>query len=154
MFRELTIIGTTIAVCLLNTGCSPSTVVQCNQLMTTINKGNALFNAETSDDAATANKLGGELDKIAQDIETLELKDENLQQFQKDFTQTFKELSQAYIQMSLAIQTSEQVEASLEGRKKFNQAKTQHTQAGQTANKAAADQDTLVDKLVSYCQDN
>ncbi len=153
MFAKLTIIGGIIVVFLSIAGCGPSRVVQCNQLIATINKGNALVNAETSYDPATTNKIGGELEKIAQELEAHELKDENLLQFQNDFSQTFKELSQTFIQMSLALKTSTQVEASFEGRKKFNQAKTQLAQAGQQANKVAVNQDILLEKLVGYCQD-
>ncbi|MGB3508354.1 MAG: hypothetical protein WBA93_03780 [Microcoleaceae cyanobacterium] len=153
MFPKLTIIGTTIVVCLLATGCGPSKVVQCNQLITTINKGNALVNAKTSYDAAITNQLAGELKEVAGQLESLELEDENLQQFQNDFVQHFQELSQAFIQMSLALETSKQLEASFEGRKKFNQAKTQLDLAGQTANKVATNKDGLQDRLVSYCQE-
>ncbi len=154
MFRKLTIIGGIIVVCLSIASCGPSRVFQCNQLIATINKGNTLINAKTSYDATTTNKLGEELKEIAEELEVLELKDENLQQFQKDFSQTFQELSQAFINMSLGLKTSRQVEASLEGRKKFNQAKTQVTQAGQQANKIAVNQDISLEKLISYCQDN
>lgn len=153
MFSKLTIIATTIVVCLLATSCGPTTVVQCNQLITTINKGNALVNTKTSYDAATTNQLAGELKEIAGELENIELKDEKLQQFQNDFVQTFNELSQAFIQISLALETSKQLEASFEGRKKFNQAKTQLTLAGQTANKVAASEDALLDRLVTYCQE-
>ena len=153
MFRKLTIIGTTIVVCFLATACGPSTLVQCNQLITSINKGNALVNAKTSYDAETTNQLAGELKGIAGELEILELEDENLQQFQNDFIQTFNELSQAFIQMSLALETSKQLEASFEGRKKFNEAKTQLTLAGQTANKVARNEDVLLNQLVSYCQE-
>jgi len=154
MFRKLTILNGIIVVCLSTTGCGPSKISQCNQLIATINKGHSLVNAKTSYDAATTNKLGGELEEIARELEALEFKDENLQQFQNDFSQTFKELSQTFIDMSLGLKTSTQVEASLEGRKKFNQARTQITQAGQEANKIAVNEDILVEKLVSYCQDN
>lgn len=152
MFRKLKIIGSTIAVYLSITACGPSKIAQCNELIVTINKGNTLVNSENSFDAATTNQLGGDLEAISQELETLELEDETLQQFQKDLTQTFKELSQAFLQMSLALKTSTQVEASLEGRKKFNQAKNQLTQTGQQANKVATQKDILLDKLVTYCQ--
>ncbi|MGD1716529.1 hypothetical protein [Hydrocoleum sp. CS-953] len=154
MFRKLKIICGIIVACLLSAGCGPSRVVQCNQLISTINKGNTLINSKSSYDATTTNKLGEELEEIARELEALELKDENLQQFQNDFSQTFKELSQAFINMSLGLQTSTQVEASLEGRKKFNQAKTQVTQAGEQANKVAVNQDISLEKLITYCQDN
>ena len=154
MFRKLTIIKTIIVVCLLTAGCGPNRIVQCNQLIATINKGHSLVNTETSYDAATTNKLGGQLEEIAQELEALELKDKNLQQFQNNFSQTFKELSQAFIDMSLGLKSTTQVEASLEGRKKFNQARTQIIQAGQQVNKVAVNGDISVEKLVSYCQDN
>ncbi len=154
MFRKLTIISGIIISFLSIIGCQPSRVVQCNQLIATINKGNTLVNAKNYYDATTTNKLGEELEEIAQELEALEFKDENLQEFQKDLSQTFKELSQAFTNMSLGLQTSTQVEASLEGRKKFNQARNQVTQAGQQANKVAVNQDISLEKLINYCQDN
>ena len=154
MFRKLKIIGGIILVYLSIAGCGPSKVTQCNTLIVTINKGNTLVNAENENsfDAATTNQLGGDLETISQELEALKLEDETLQQFQTDLTQTFKELSQAFFQMSLALKTSTQVEASLEGRKKFNQAKNQLTQAGEQANNVATKKDILLDKLVTYCQ--
>ncbi|MDJ0553552.1 MAG: hypothetical protein QNJ68_03750 [Microcoleaceae cyanobacterium MO_207.B10] len=153
MFPKLTTIATTIVVCLLATSCGPSTIVQCNQLINSINKGNSLVNAKTSYDAETTNQLAGELKEIAVELENLELEDENLLEFQNDFVQTFKDLSQAFIQMSLALETSKQLEASFEGRQKFNDAKNQLNLAGQTANKVAQNKDALLDQLVTYCQE-
>ncbi|MDY7008510.1 MAG: hypothetical protein SWX82_32460 [Cyanobacteriota bacterium] len=153
MFRKFKIIGGTILVYLSIAGCGPSKIVQCNQLIVTINKGNTLVNSENSFDAATTNQLGGDLEAISQELEALKLEDETLQQFQTDLTQTFQELSQAFLEMSLALKTSTQVEASLEGRKKFNQAKNQLTKTGQQINKIATEKDILLDKLVTYCQD-
>ena len=56
--------------------------------------------------------------------------------------------------MSLGLKTMTQVEASLIGRNKFNQAKTRITQAGKQVNQVAIYEDILVEKLVSYCQNN
>ncbi|MGK7922151.1 MAG: hypothetical protein AB4080_19310 [Trichodesmium sp.] len=153
MFHKLRIISSTIIVCVAIAGCGPSTLVQCNQLIATINKGNALVNAENVYDGAKTNKLGGDLEEISQELEALELKDESLIEFQNDFAQKFTELSQSFIEMSLALKTTTQVEASLEGRKKFNQARAQLNAAGQQANKVANNQDILLEKLVNYCQD-
>lgn len=105
-------------------------------------------------EAATTYKLGGELKEIAQELQALELKDKNLQQFQNNFYQTFIEFSDAFIDMSLGLKTMTQVETSLIGRNKFNQAKTRITQAGKQVNQVAIYEDILVEKLVSYCQNN
>ena len=48
-------------------------------------------------EAATTYKLGGELKEIAQELQALELKDKNLQQFQNNFYQTFIEFSDAFM---------------------------------------------------------
>ncbi|MEB3341954.1 hypothetical protein [Okeania sp.] len=154
MFRKLTIISGVIIVCLSIAGCGGSKVFQCSQLVSIVNKGNTLVNAQTSYDATTTNELGEELEEIAQELENLKLKDENLQQFQQEFFESFRELSQEFVNMSLGLKTSRKIEASLEGSKKFNQAKDQVTQAGEQANKLANNQDILLEELISYCQNN
>ncbi|MDE5081271.1 MAG: hypothetical protein O4805_18040 [Trichodesmium sp. St16_bin2-tuft] len=154
MFRKLIFIGSIIAVFLSIIGCSSSRMAQCSQLIVIIKKGHAIMETNISYEAATTYKLGGELKEIAQELQALELKDKNLQQFQNNFYKTFIEFSDAFIDMSLGLKTMTQVEASLIGRNKFNQAKTRITQAGKQVNQVAIYEDILVEKLVSYCQNN
>lgn len=153
MFRKLTVIGSIIVVFLWNTGCSHSIIVQCSKLTGIIQSGNALLETKAPYDAETTDKLGKDLNEIAQKVKALELKDEKLQQLRNRFYQVFQKLSQEFMYMSSNLKTITQVEPSLEGRKKFHQAKAGITEAGEKASKFAVDEDTLVEELISYCKD-
>lgn len=151
--RKQAFIATVIAASFDLVGCGPSRIEQCNKLIATINKGSTLVNAQKERyDAASHHNLGLELSLIADRLDSLELQDKNLEQYQSRFVGFFQELSQAFTEMGFALEAGHQVETNREGRRQLEEAKTQLERAGQNANKTVEAEDTLIRELQNYCQ--
>lgn len=153
IFRKQAIIAAAIALSFSIAGCGPNRIEQCNQLIATINKGSALVNdRKDTHDAASHRNLAGELKAVASQIESLQLEDETLQQYQSRFMGFFRELSQAFTEMAKALQAADGIETNLEGRKRLEDAQTQLALAGKKANKTAELEDSLIVEVQNYCK--
>jgi DUF438 domain-containing protein len=151
--RKQALIAAVIAVSFDLVGCGPSRIEQCNKLIATINKGSTLVNAQKERyDAASHQNLALELSLVSKQLDSLELQDKNLQKYQRDFVLLFRELSQAFSEMGLALEVGHRVETNREGRRQLEEAKTQLERSGQKANQTVEAEDTLVRELQNYCQ--
>lgn len=151
--RKQTFIATLIAASFSIVSCGPSRIEECNKLIATINKGSTLVNAQKDRyDAVSHSSLAIELSLISNQIDSLELEDKNLQEYQSRFVGLFRELSQAFSEMGMAIEVGHQVETNREGRRQLEEAKTQLALAGKKANKTVEAEDTLIKELQNYCQ--
>lgn len=152
-FRQQAIIAGAIAISYLIASCGPSRILQCNQLITVINKGNTLIDAKKDRyDVASHNQLAQELHATANELEIVEVEDKNLQEYQSRFVRGFRELSQSFMEMGKALEAGEKVETSIVGRKKLQEAKVQLTKAGEIAYKTAEREDLSLEDLQNYCQ--
>ncbi|NEP46766.1 MAG: hypothetical protein F6K35_49280, partial [Okeania sp. SIO2H7] len=134
-------------------GCGPSRISQCNQLISTINKGSTLVNAQKDRyDATSSRHLALQLKTVAYEIQILELENKKLEDYQNQFSQFFRELSQAFSEIALALEAGHRVETNREGRQKLEEAQNQLAIAGQKANQTAEEEDTLIEELQNYCQ--
>lgn len=153
IFRKQAIIAAAIALNFSIAGCGPTRIEQCNELIATVNKGSALVNdRKDRHDAASNQNLALELRAVAGQIQSLQLEDETLQQYQRRFMGFFRELSQAFIEMAKALQAADGIETNLEGRKRLEDAQTQLARAGQKANQTAELEDSLIREVQNYCK--
>ncbi len=151
--RKQAFIATVIAASFSIVGCGPSPMEQCNKLIATINKGSTLVNAQKERyDVAGHRILAVELSLIANQLDSLELQDKNLQDYQSRFVGLFRELSQAFNEMGSALEAGHRVKTNREGRRQLEEAKTQLERSGQKANQTVEAEDTLVRELQNYCK--
>ncbi|HLO49525.1 MAG TPA: hypothetical protein VK211_14005 [Kamptonema sp.] len=155
-FRKQVSITIAIAACsVLLTACGESKVAQCTKLIQIVNKGNTLVNSKKDNsDAGTTKNLANALNNTAKEIEALELTDTNLKGFQTRLSKAFRELSKALSNIAKALAQGKNSSTTLEGREQIEKAKGELAKAGQAANQAAENQDSLTSELAGYCSSN
>lgn len=142
----------TLSMALLLTGCMEDKASQCHRLIQVVNGGNALMDQNKGEQVITSWQLSKDLQAITKSLEELNLKDQQLQEFQSGFIKVFQNLSQAIAKASQALGTAKTAEASASGQAKLQSARkeidTVLTKAAQTAGKES---DALVKQLNQYC---
>ena len=134
------------------TGCTWIKSAQCTKLMDVIHRGNSLITAKSDRfDATTSKQLATELEGIAEQVESLNLGNQTLQEMQTGYTENFSEIAKALNEMGRALEVGETIPVSIEGRKQLNQVKERMEKATEVANRAADRTDAMTEELISYC---
>ena len=142
---------TLVAIASTLISCS-SKASDCTKLMGVINRGQTLaINQSQKLDSGSTQKLSQELNKIATEIEKLRIKDNKLKTFQTNSTQQFQDLSQALGEMGQALEQAEKAPITPQGKQQLQAARQKATQAGEKANQAANNNETLTQDLINYC---
>jgi predicted component of type VI protein secretion system len=117
-----------------------------------INEGQTLvINLSPKLDGATTQQLSQELNSVAKEIETLTIKDQSLQTFQKNSTQQFKDLSNSLKQLTEALTIAEKAPVTPEGKKQLLEAQQNVQEAGEKAKQIVSNNEVLFKELVNYC---
>lgn len=144
-------IVTVVAIAFSLNSCS-SKPADCIKLIGIINEGQTLVvNLSPKLDGKTTQQLSQELNSIAKEIETLTIKDESLQTFQKNSTQQFKDLSNSLKQIAEALTIAEKAPVTPEGKKQLLEAQKKVAENGEKAKQIATNNEALLKELVKYC---
>ncbi|MGC9525330.1 MAG: hypothetical protein ACP5D7_07290 [Limnospira sp.] len=134
------------------TGCTWAKSAQCTKLMDVVHRGNSLITAKRDRfDATTTQQLATELEGIAEQAKSLNLRNKILQELQTGYGENFGEMAKALNDMGQALEVGETMTVSVEGRQQLNQAKERMENATEAANRAADRTDALTQELISYC---
>jgi len=90
--RSIALLSTTCLVSVLMVGCGESKVAQCNKLTTIVNK----VEEDTGSKAIQVDELtqgAGRLDGYTEELAAIELKDENLKDYQRYFVKMYQDAS-------------------------------------------------------------
>ncbi|MBW4683045.1 MAG: hypothetical protein KME19_23615 [Microcoleus vaginatus WJT46-NPBG5] len=145
------LISVSAAVVVLVAGCGNNKVAECNTLIEAINKGHGLVTNFKGNDAAAANKLAEDLDKITKELETVKLKDDKLKGFQTRFSKIYQDLGTAFRTTGKALGTASAAQPTQAGVQQVQKAKTEVEAAGKAAEQAAQKADVLATEINSYC---
>ncbi|MBP0000648.1 MAG: hypothetical protein J7641_16900 [Cyanobacteria bacterium SID2] len=126
-------------------------LAQCNQLVDLTNQGYAKAIAFQGQDATALDALAGDLATVAQNLRSLDMTDETLQQQRQQVAQAYRELSEAYRQMGTALKLAETSPASEVGLDRVQQARAEVKAAGSAAHQAARYVDELAVEIDRYC---
>ncbi len=141
-----------VACCFLTVSCTDnSRGAQCVKLIDNITKGYNLLGTER-DNISTIKKLAKDLNQTSKELESLQLTDANLKEFQGESVKSFQEMSQKFGEVGKALESGNSSPISIEGREQIRKAQTDIIKYGQQANDAAANQETVTKKLIKYCQ--
>jgi hypothetical protein len=144
-------IVTVVAIAFSLNSCS-SKPADCIKLIGMINEGQTLVvNLSPKLDGKTTQQLSQELNSIAKEIETLTIKDESLQTFQKNSTQQFKDLSNSLKQIAEALTIAEKAPVTPEGKQQLLEAQKTVQEAGEKAKQIVSNNEVLFKELVNYC---
>jgi len=145
-----------VACCFLTVSCTDnSRGSQCVQLIDNITKGYTFLGEERdSNDTATIKKLAKNLNQTSKELESLQLKDANLKEFQSESVKSFQQMSQKFGEVGKALETGNRAPISIEGREQIRKAQADIIKSGQQANDAAANQEAVTQRLIQYCQSN
>lgn len=126
-------------------------VSQCNQLIAALNEANAKVLALKVQDASSSYQLAKNLEDMTAKLGLVELKDSQLQQYQLDFAQRYRELSQAFRQISRVLQLANTSQKTQEGLKQIEQARTDVQSVQIAVIQTARDTDQLTQQVNLYC---
>lgn len=145
-----------VACCFLTVGCADnSRASQCVKLIDNITKGyNFLGEERDSNDTATIKKLAKNLNRTSKELESLQLQDTNIKEFQSESVKSFQQMSQKFGEVGKALEVGNSSPISIEGRDQIRKAQADIMKYGQQANDVAANQEAVTQKLIKYCQSN
>jgi hypothetical protein len=152
ILRKYNVIATvSLSVALLASGCNETKVAQCQRLMKAVNEGSTLIDKNKGQQVTTSLQLAKDLEKVTKTIEQMNLKDPELQKFQKGFVKQFETISQAIAKAGKALGAAKKAEASATGRERMQKARTEIDTALTSANNAAKKSDSLEDEVKTHC---
>lgn len=143
-----------VACCFLTVSCTDnSRGAQCVKLIDTITNGYTFLGKERdSNDTATIKKLAKDLNQASKELESLQLRDANLKEFQSESVKSFQEMGQTFGEIGKSLEVGNSAPISIEGREEVRKARADIIKFGQQGNDAAANQEAVTKKLIKYCQ--
>ncbi|MEH2309445.1 hypothetical protein [Nostoc sp.] len=98
VFKQSFMLSVTTAIALLFAGCGESKVAQCNKVIKVANQASTLGqefgkNPNPAKGSKALTELAGKIDPLAQEMKSLEIKDEKLQGFQGRFITLYQNIS-------------------------------------------------------------
>jgi hypothetical protein len=126
-------------------------VSQCNQLIAALNEAQAKVLALKVHDASSSYQLAKNLEDMTTKLGLVELEDSQLQKYQLDFAQMYRELSQAFRQISQVLQLANTSQKTQEGIKQIEQARTDVQSVQISVIQTARDADQLTQQVNLYC---
>jgi hypothetical protein len=145
--RVVTIVGMALSL----TSCSTK-AAECTKLTGMIQEGQTLIiNLSPQLDVSSTQQLSQELNSIAREIETLNIKNQSLKTIQKNATQQFKDLSNNLKQLAEALTNAEKAPVNPEGKKQLLEAQKTAKEAGEKVKQIAPQNEKLLQDLVNYC---
>ena len=147
-----TITPLSLGLALLVSGCEETKRSQCERLIKTIREGTSLVQSRKGYQVTTSLKLAKDLEKVANNLENLNLQDSKLQEFRSSFAGIFKSMSQEVNKAGKALGASKVAKASKPGREKIRKARQDIKLALNTASKYAKESDSLEIRINKYCK--
>ena len=141
-----------LSLVLLVSGCEETKQSQCDRLVKTVKEGTSLIESKKGYQVTTSLKLAEDLEEVAKKLENLNLQDPKLQEFQNNFAQVFKSMSQEFDKAGKALGASKVAKASISGRNKIRKARQDIKLALNTALKGAKQSDSLEIQLDKHCK--
>jgi type VI protein secretion system component VasK len=140
LIKRTVILSSLGAIALLFTGCGESKVSQCNKIIKIANEA-ATISSEANKSSSSKNSkslvdLATKLEKIANDIQATEIKDEKLLGFKDRFTKLYQDASKGLKDTAAAIDKKDIKAAN---------------KAVATLQKSSSDEKTLVTDINTYC---
>lgn len=143
-----------VACCFLTVSCADnSRASQCVKLIDNIAKGYNFLGTER-DNLSTIKKLAKDLNQTSKELESLQLQDTNIKEFQGESVKSFQQMSQKFGEVGKALEAGNSSPISIEGREQIRKAQADIMKYGQQANDVAANQEALTQRLIKYCQSN
>jgi predicted nuclease with TOPRIM domain len=152
--KQIALILIIAACCFLTVSCTDnSRAAQCIKLNDAITQAyNFLVAERDSNDIATIKKLAKDLSQTSQELESLQLTDTNLKEFQSESVKSFQQIGQKFGEVGKALEAGNRASISIEGREQIRKAQADIIKAGQQANDATANQEAVTEKLIKYCR--
>lgn len=126
-------------------------VSQCDRLIATLNEANSVVLTLKVQDASSSYQLAKKLEGITLKLGLVELKDSQLQRYQLDFAQSYRELSQAFRQISRVLQLAHTEQKTQEDIKHIERARTDVQSVQISVIQTARDADRLTQQVNLYC---
>ncbi|QSJ17530.1 hypothetical protein JYQ62_01195 [Nostoc sp. UHCC 0702] len=100
VFKQTAILSATAAIALLFAACGESKVTQCNKIIKVANQAATIgqeisTNSQSQKGSKSLTEAAGKIDKIANDMKAVEVKDEKLQGFQGGFLKLYQDTSKS-----------------------------------------------------------
>lgn len=134
-------------------GCYTGKARECEKLIDIIHRGNSLIVAQGDRyDLGTTKQLATALNGIASQVENLDLHSEELQTFQKSYSQSFREIAVGLTQMAQVLETGQTLPVSFQRRQQLKQAQQQMQKAMILTQSAGDRHDNLTQEILVYCQ--
>lgn len=146
-WRVVTVVGMSVSLM----SCSTK-AAECTKLTGMVQEGQTLIvNLSPQLDVSSTQQLSQELNSIAREIETLNVKNQSLKTIQKNATQQFKGLSNHFKQLAEALTNAEKAPVNPEGKKQLLNAQKTAQEAGEKIKQIAPQNEKLLQDLVKYC---
>lgn len=141
VFKQSFLLSATAAIALLFTGCGESKVAQCNKIVKVANQAVTVGqefgkNPQQKKGSKALTEAAGKVDKIANDLKALEIKDEKLQGFQTRFLKLYQDTSAGMKNTAKAVDKKD-----ISGANRLLA----------SLKKSASDESALVKEINSYC---
>ncbi|MDQ2097700.1 MAG: hypothetical protein QQW96_08645 [Tychonema bourrellyi B0820] len=142
------------ACCFLTVSCTDnSRAAQCIRLNDAVTKAYSFLGKERdSNDTATIKKLAKDLNQTSKELESLQLTDTNLKEFQSESVKSFRQMGQTFGDIGKSLEVGNSAPISIEGREQIRKARADIIKYGEQANDAVVNQEAVTKKLIKYCQ--
>lgn len=152
--RNTIIISGCLSLSLLLTSCNDTKASQCQRLITAVNNGTSLLEANKGTQVSTSLKLAQDLADVAKKIQKQNFKDPKLVEFQSNFVKVFVTVSENLTKAAQALGSSKLADASPSGREKIQKARDEIDTALKAAADAGKQSDILAGQINKYCSQN
>lgn len=126
-------------------------VSQCDRLIAALNEAHSTVLALKVQDASSSYQLAKKLEAITLKLGLVELKDSQLQKYQIDFAQIYRELSQAFRQISQVLQLAHAQRNTQEEIEHIERARTDVQSVQISVIQTAQEADRLTQQVNLYC---
>jgi hypothetical protein len=144
-------IPVSVLVAVVLSSCTHRPSPECRPLMTMLNQGNDLLTNVALNDGKAISQKANSLDKISQELQTMAVKDEKLQEFRFQFVQIYQIYGDAFAQTSeaIALANKSTTDVTLS---QVKQAKLTVTQASLAISQASQAAESLSKQINRYCK--
>jgi hypothetical protein len=126
-------------------------VEQCDRLIAALNEAHSTVLALKVRDASSSYQLAQNLEGMTLKLGLVDLEDSQLQEYQIDFARTYRELSQAFRQISRVLQLANTSEKTQEGFKQIERARMDVQSVQISVIQTAREADRLTQQVNLYC---
>lgn len=85
-------------------------------------------------------------------MESLQLTDANLKEFQSESVKSFREMGQRFGDIGKSLEVGNSASISIEGREQIRKARADIIKYGEQTNDAVVNQEAVTKKLIDYCK--